>query len=278
MPRRSLFFGSHNEGIGQSYAKCAVVPPQRLALVTGAAAGLAQGIAVRLAQTGYRVAFTYRLAGTPPHVTQQKLAPYQQDVPAQSVDFNDVGGSSAALADFVAKIGPVDVLVHGVGPMIIRRFADFSLLDYRAMIDGNLTSAVIAAATVLPAMRRKNFGRLVFFGMNGAGKTVPASGLSLHLAAKSGLVAFARSLSLEEARNGITVNVIEPGDIREKYRDRAAARATPARNPRGRSGSWEDVADAVRFLISDEADFINGAVLGVNGGLLQPYERSANSQ
>lgn len=251
---------------------------QPLALVTGAAAGLAQGIAVRLAQTGYRVAFTYRLTGTLPGATLQKLAPYQDDVAVAGVDFNDVDGSSIALADFVAKTGPVDVLVHGVGPMIIRRFANFSLPDYRAMIDGNLTSAVIAAATVLPAMRRKNFGRLVFFGMNGARNTVPARGLSLHLAAKSGLVAFARSLSLEEARNGITVNIIEPGDIRDKYRDRAEARQTPARNPRGRSGSWEDVADAVRFLVSDEADFINGAVLGVNGGLVEPYERSADVQ
>ena len=146
------------------------------------------------------------------------------------------------------------------------------------MIDGNLTSAVIAATAVLPAMRRNHFGRLVFFAMNGAHNTMPVRGLSFHVAAKSGLVAFARTLSLEEAGNGITVNVIEPGDIRDKYRDRAQARQTPARNPVGRAGSWQDVADAVRFLVSDDADFINGAVLGVNGGLVEPYERNAGTQ
>ncbi|MDQ6932163.1 MAG: SDR family oxidoreductase [Candidatus Eremiobacteraeota bacterium] len=251
------------------------MPPQRLALVTGAASGLAQGVAVRLAQTGYRLALTYRPGGTPPHATQKKLAPYQDEAPTQAVDFNDLDRSGVALADLLARTGPVDILVHAVGPMIIRRFIDCSLSDYRAMVDGNLTSAVITAAAVLPAMREQQFGRLVFFGINGAHNTVPARGLSFHLAAKAGLVAFARTLSLEEAGNGITVNVVEPGDIRDKDRNRRQARQTPARNPRGRAGSWEDVADAVRFLVSDEADFINGAVLGVNGGLVEPYERNA---
>ncbi|MDQ6826131.1 MAG: SDR family oxidoreductase, partial [Candidatus Eremiobacteraeota bacterium] len=162
-----------------------------------------------------------------------------------------------------------------VGPMLIRRFSKFSLADYRAMIDGNLTSAVVIAAAVLPGMRAQKFGRLVFFGMNGSHNTLATRGLSLHAAAKAGLVAFARSLALEEARDAITVNVLELGDIREKYIDRERARQTPANNPRGRAGSWEDVADAVRFLLSDEADFINGAVLAVNGGLVEPHERSA---
>ncbi len=251
---------------------------QRLALVTGAASGLAQGIAVRLAQSGHRIAFTYRLAGTPPKATQEKLAPYQRDVATQAVDFNDIDGSNAALAAFLTEIGPVDILVHAVGPMLVRRFLDCTLTDYRGMIDGNLTSAVITAALVLPAMRARNFGRLVFFGMNGAHNTLPARGLALHLAAKAGLVAFARSLSLEEARNGITVNIIEPGDIRDKERSRTAAREVPANNPRGRAGSWEDVADAVQFIVREEADFINGAVLSVNGGLLEPYERNAKFQ
>ncbi len=251
------------------------VLPQRLALVTGAAAGLAQGIAVRLAQTGYRLAFTYRPGGTPPGATHKKLEPYQADTPTQAVDFNDLDGSGVALEDLLTRTGPVDILVHAVGPMIIRRFIDCSFSDYRAMIDGNLTSGVITASIVLPAMREQKFGRLVFFAMNGAPNTMPARGLSFHLAAKAGLVAFARTLSLEEAGNGITVNIVEPGDIREKNRDRSQARETPAHNPRGRAGSWEDVADAVRFLVSDEADFINGTVLAVNGGLVEPYERNA---
>jgi 3-oxoacyl-[acyl-carrier protein] reductase len=85
-------------------------------------------------------------------------------------------------------------------------------------------------------------------------------------------VTFARTLALEEAAHGITVNVIEPGDIRNKTQSRAQARATPANNPTGRAGSWEDIADAVRFAVRDDAGYLNGMVLSVNGGLVDPHE------
>ena len=80
-------------------------------------------------------------------------------------------------------------------------------------------------------------------------------------------MAFARSLAIEEAPHGITVNVVAPGDIRQKSLDRSQARARDARNPRGRPGSYEDVADAVRFLVSAERDFITGTIIEVTGGL-----------
>jgi 3-oxoacyl-[acyl-carrier protein] reductase len=96
--------------------------------------------------------------------------------------------------------------------------------------------------------------------------------MSIYGAAKAAVVAFARTLSVEEAALGITVNVIEPGDIRDKNADRAAAAQIPASNPTGHAGSWEDIAYAVRFLISPEASFINGQTIGVNGGLLAGHE------
>ena len=89
--------------------------------------------------------------------------------------------------------------------------------------------------------------------MNGSHVTQPARLMSLYGAAKAGVVTFARTLALEEARHGITVNVIEPGDIRQKSQTRANERArSPAGNPTGHAGSWEDVADAVRFVVRDE--------------------------
>ena len=97
--------------------------------------------------------------------------------------------------------------------------------------------------------------------MLGSSETRPFRGLSLYQAAKSALVAFARCLAIEEAGHGITVNVVAPGDIREKSLDRVSAFEREARNPRGRPGSYEDVADAVRFLIAPQRDFITGAVI-----------------
>ena len=115
-----------------------------------------------------------------------------------------------------AARGPVDVLVHAVGPIVVKRFARCTPEDYRAMTEANLGSAVALAFAVLPGMRERRYGRLVFFGMNGSSATQPARGMALYGAAKAGVVTFARALALEEAANGITVNVIEPGDIRDK--------------------------------------------------------------
>ncbi len=184
------------------------------------------------------------------------------------VDFlDDVQSVEAALESAVRDQGPFDTLVHAVGPLVAKRFARTTLEEYRELVDGNLRSAVLAARATLPAMREGRFGRIVFFGMLGSQETRPFRGLALYQAVKSALVAFARSLAIEEAPYGITVNVVSPGDIREKTLAREHAAARAARNPRGRAGSYEDVADAVRFLVAPERDFITGTVVEVTGGL-----------
>jgi 3-oxoacyl-[acyl-carrier protein] reductase len=184
------------------------------------------------------------------------------------VDFlDDAGVVAAALDEAVKRDGPYDTLVHAVGPLVVKRFAHATLEEYREVFDGNVRSAVLAALATLPAMRAQRFGRIVFFGMLGSAHTHPFRSLSLYQAAKSAIVAFARSLALEEASSGVTVNVVAPGDIRRKELAREQAVLQTAKNPRGRPGSYEDVADAVRFFIAPERDFITGTVIEVTGGL-----------
>jgi 3-oxoacyl-[acyl-carrier protein] reductase len=233
---------------------------------------LGAGIARSLAAAGYRIAFTYRTGGTPPDETVAAIAEYDRDVLAIANDLGSFAAGQELVTAIEAQRGPLDVVVHAVGPIVVRPFAKSSEADYHAMIDGNLGTAVALAAAALPGMRARGFGRWVFFGMNGSRVTQPARLMSLYGAAKAGVVAFARTLALEEARHGITANVIEPGDIRDKAATRAQARTIAARNPTGHAGSWEDVADAVRFVIGDDAGFLNGMVLGVNGGLVEPHE------
>jgi 3-oxoacyl-[acyl-carrier protein] reductase len=244
----------------------------RHVLITGAAAGLAKGIARAFAVDGERISFTYRPGGTAPDATLALIRPHDPGALAIPADFS----APAAAADTVdaaeAGRGPIDVLVHAVGPIVVKRFARCTPGDYRAMTEANLGSAVALAFAVLPGMRERRYGRLVFFGMNGSSTTHPARGMALYGAAKAAVVTFARVLALEEAANGISVNVIEPGDIRDKEAGRAAARAVAANNPTGHAGSWEDVAAAVRFATADENGFLNGMVLGVNGGLAEPHE------
>ena len=112
--------------------------------------------------------------------------------------------------------GPFDTLVHGVGPLPVKRFSDATIDDYREAFDGNLRSAILTARRRCRQCARPRFGRMVFFGMPGSSETRPFKSLSLYQSAKSGLVAFARSLALEEAPYGITINVVSPGDIRDK--------------------------------------------------------------
>ena len=242
--------------------------------MTGGAGGLAAGIAAALAGDGFaHVAITYRQ--TAPDATLAAIARAGAEGSAARVDFLDPEqGVADSLESIVAKHGPFDTLVHAVGPLTVKRFARMTSGDYRAMFDGNVRSAVLAAHAVLPAMREARFGRIVLFGMLGAAQTQPFRGFTLYAAAKSAVVAFARCLALEEAQHGITVNVVSPGDIRDKSRTRAQAREATSPIPRGSPGSFEDVSDVVRFLAAPERDFITGSVVDVTGGLTHADERN----
>jgi 3-oxoacyl-[acyl-carrier protein] reductase len=225
-----------------------------------------------LADAGYRVAFTYRPGGTLPDETASGLRARGCEPLEIACDVGVAGDTERAVRQAERLFGRVDAFIHAAGPIVVKRFARCAPSDYRAMLDANLGSAVEGAFAVLPGMRERGFGRLVYFGMNGSHATTPVRGMTFYGAAKAAVVTFARALALEEARGGITVNVIEPGDIRKKSLDRAASHGISSDNPAGHAGSWEDIAYAVRFLIADEASFINGATIGVNGGLVAPYE------
>jgi 3-oxoacyl-[acyl-carrier protein] reductase len=167
----------------------------RLTLVTGAAAGLAQGVALRLAERGDRVAFTHRPGGTPPDATLALLRAHDPEALALPADLARSEAAAEVVRAAEAARGPIDVLVHAVGPIVVKRFERCTPDDYRAMVDGNLGSAVALAFALLPGMRERRYGRLVFFGMNGSSVTQPARGMVLYGAAKAGVVTFARGLA-----------------------------------------------------------------------------------
>lgn len=253
-------------------------PMVRRALVTGAARGLAAAVAAALPADGFEhVAVTYRT--TPPDDVLSAIAAAGATASAQRIDFlDDHAAIEAALNGLVRDAGPFDTLVHGVGPLAVKRFERLTDQDYREIFDGNVRSAVAVTRAVLPAMQAAGFGRIVFFAMLGSNETRPFRGFAFYQAAKSALVAFARCLALEQARFGITVNLVAPGDIRDKTLSRQESHSRPARNPRGRPGTAADVADAVRFLVAAERDFVTGTILDVTGGATQADERNEPSR
>ena len=246
-----------------------IAPSRRVALVTGGSGGVCAGIALVLAERGWKIAITRRPGGMLSPLAECAVAAGAVPV---TVDVAEPDAFARSLAALSEEFGTIDTAIHGVGPMEFGRFDVSSAASHDRMIAGNLTSAVVLAHGVLPAMRRTGFGRLIFFGMTGSSVTRPAVGLASYGAAKAGLVAFARTLALEEASHGITVNVVEPGDIRRKDLDRESAAFLEAKNPTGRAGSWEDLSDAIAFLVSPGASFVNGAVLAVGGGLINASE------
>jgi 3-oxoacyl-[acyl-carrier protein] reductase len=239
----------------------------RTALVTGSASGLMRGVCVALGRRGYAIAANYRSPRTSAEETVRAVRAAGGRVEAFQADVSHPDEAAALVASAQRTLGGVDVLVCGAGPMLVKDVDNTSLEEYRSMVEGNLGSVFYCVKAALPQMRDRHFGRIITFGMTGSDVTAGWRHLAPYAAAKSAVVAFTRSLALEEGPSGITCNVINVGDIRDKDADRAAVlQRRDYRNPMMRPGSWEDVGDAVAYLASDEASFVTGSVLSVNGG------------
>jgi acetoacetyl-CoA reductase len=233
-----------------------------VALVTGGTRGIGKAISVALKNAGYKVAANYN-----GNDAAAKAFKDETGIPVYKFDVSDFKACQAAVAQIAKDIGPVDVLVNNAG---ITRDSTMHKMDHeqwQAVIDTNLGSCFNMSRAVIDGMRAKSFGRIVNIGsINGqAGQY----GQVNYAAAKSGMHGFTKALAQEGASKGITVNAIAPG-----YVDTDMVRAVPAdvlekiikRIPVGRLGHAEDIARGVLFLVADDADFITGSTLSINGG------------
>jgi 3-oxoacyl-[acyl-carrier protein] reductase len=240
---------------------------QRTALVTGSVSGLMRGVCVSLARCGHAIAANYRAPRTGADETVRAVRAAGGRIEAFAADVSYPDQAASLVAATQRAFGSIDILVCGAGPMLVKDVNSTSLDEYRAMVEGNLGSVFYCVKAALPGMRERRFGRIITFGMTGSDVTAGWRHLAAYAAAKSAVVAFTRSLALEEGPSGITCNVINVGDIRDKDADRAAVlQRRDYRNPMMRPGSWEDVGDAVAYLASEDASFVTGSVLNVNGG------------
>ena len=226
-----------------------------------------RGVCVSLARAGHDIACNYKPARGNADDTLAAVRAARVDAEAFSADVADPARADELVKQTVARFGRIDVLVCGAGPMLVRDLFATTVEDFHAMIDGNLTSVYACARAALPYMREQKFGRIIAFGMTGSETTQGFRHLSAYAASKAAVVAFIKSIALEEGPNGVTCNAICIGDIRDKTADRETARTRKEyRNPTTRPGSWEDIGDAVAFIAGVHASFINGAVLTVGGG------------
>ncbi len=239
----------------------------RMALVTGASRGIGKEIALTLGRAGARVAVSYRTNRLGAERVVTTLRSYGVDAWSIPSDVTDAARVKEMIEGVVGRAGRLDVLVNSVGDFEWKTVLDSGPEEWHAILASNLSSVFYTSKYALPAMRRQGWGRIINLGSVGAERAFGQAKISAYSAAKAGMVALTRSLALEEARYGITVNVVNPPVIDEKELSlEEAKRVVDARFPAGRPATTEDIAQAVKFFASEEASFITGQVLNVTGG------------
>jgi acetoacetyl-CoA reductase len=234
----------------------------RVSIVTGGTRGIGRAISVALKDAGCRVAAVY--AG------DDKAAKRFTDdtgIPVFKFNVGDFTACAEGIKAIEAVLGPVDILINNAGITRDTTMHRMSVEQWSTVIQTNLTSCFNMSRQVIEGMRTRGFGRIVnISSINGqAGQFGQAN----YAAAKAGMLGFTKALAQEGAARGITVNVIAPG-----YVETDMVRAVPpdvlnkivARIPVGRLGKPEEIARAVLFLVADEAGFITGSTLSINGG------------
>jgi 3-oxoacyl-[acyl-carrier protein] reductase len=240
---------------------------RRVALVTGGSRGIGAEIALSLGRAGASVAIAYRTNRIAAQRVEAGLQTLGTDALACATDVTDPARAQELVQAVVNRFGRLDILVNNVGDFRWNEVVDSPLDEWRSIVDSNLFSVFYASKYALPVMRAARWGRVINLGAVGAERAFGQARISAYAAAKSAMVAFSRSLALEEARHGITVNVVNPPIMSEAALSREEAlRMRDARFPAGRPPSTEDIAAAVRFFASEEASFITGQVLNVAGG------------
>ena len=231
----------------------------KTALVTGASRGIGRAVAAELARAGAAVVIGYR-SGT----DEARALASELDARAVQADVSD----AADAARLVEEAGDVDILVNNAGLTRDGLLARMSDDDWRIVIETNLSSVFYTCRAVTRPMMRKRAGSIVnvssIVGVHGNW------GQTNYAASKAGIIGFTKSLARELGSRGVRANVVAPGYVQTQLTDVLPEEATKTMldaTPLGRLGEPEDVAGAVRFLCSDEASFITGEVLLVDGGL-----------
>lgn len=239
----------------------------RVALVTGASRGIGKEIALTLGRAGVRVAVSYRTNKLAAQKVVSALQALGAHATAIASDVTDPERVKQLVDEVVRQFGRLDILVNNVGDFEWKPVLETTLEEWHAIVASNLFSVFYTSKHALATMRRQHWGRIINLGAVGAERAFGQAKISAYSTAKAGMVAFSRSLALEEARNGITVNVVNPPVIDDKELGlEEAERIADARFPVGRPATAQDVAEAVKFFASEEAAFITGQVLNVSGG------------
>ena len=241
---------------------------QKIAVVTGGMGGIGEAICMRLAQAGHRVVTTYSPGNTRAEQWLQDMKSRGFEFHAVQVDVTDFDSTQQALAKIQAEVGPIDILVNNAGITRDATFRKMGKPDWDAVMRTNLDSVFNVTKPVCDGMMDRGWGRIINISSINGQKG--AFGQTNYSAAKAGMHGFTKALALEVARKGVTVNTVSPGYIGTKMvlavpKEVMDTKIIP-QIPVGRLGKPEEVAGLVAYLCTDEAAFLTGANIAINGG------------
>ena len=241
----------------------------KIALITGATRGIGKGIALTLAQEGYNIAINYRTENDELKTTKKEIENLNVECLAVKGDISKFEDTENIVKQVIEKFGKIDVLVNNAGitkDMLLMRMKPE---DFKSVIDVNLIGTFNMTKNVISHMTKARSGRIInissVVGISGN------AGQTNYSASKAGIIGFTKSLAKEVASRNILVNAVAPGFIQTNMTDvlKEEVKEEIAKTiPLKRMGTTKDVANVVKFLVSEDSSYITGQVINVNGGMI----------
>jgi len=241
---------------------------KRIALITGGMGGLGESISTKMADAGFRVVVTHSPGNKNVTAWRADMKARGYDFYLEPVDVADFDSCHACVSKIQAEVGPVEILVNNAGITRDMTFKKMGKLDWDAVMRTNLDSVFNMTKPVCDGMVDRGWGRVI--NVSSVNGSKGAFGQTNYSAAKAGMHGFTKALALEVAKKGVTVNTISPGYIGTKMvtaipKDILDSKIIP-QIPVGRLGKPEEVAGLIIYLCSEEAAFVTGANIAINGG------------
>lgn len=244
----------------------------KTALITGGATGLGRRTALQLAAEGINLIINYRSS----KIEAEQLAAELSDrfntknICLQG-DITSYEDCKNIVMQAMKEFAAIDIVVHNAGPYISERkkMADYQVDEWNYLINGNLNAVFYLSNLLIPSMRERKWGRIITVGFDRVESAPGWIYRSAFAAAKSGLASLTKTLALEEAENGITANMVCPGDITGDWKEKAMSEAMNSIDssvPVGRPGTGEDVSRVISFLANEDSSFITGSIIPITGG------------
>lgn len=246
---------------------------KKTALITGGASGIGKMTAYQLAEKGYQLVINYRNSESEAlSLVKQLNDTFGTNNMIIQGDVGNKNDCRRIVDQAISNFHSINVLIHNAGPYIQERkkLTDYSFEEWDYLIQGNLNAVFYLSKLVIPIMRKQKWGRIITMGFDRV-ETAPGwMYRSAFASAKTGLASLTRTIALEEAENGITANMVGPGDIVDEWKEKSIENSLNSNDewaPVGRTGTGEDIARVISFLVDEKSSFITGGVIPVTGGM-----------